>query len=276
MAQAVSTRTRGGIAPLPPGSQVNLAKFDPDYTAGYAKGTPEVEQKLAADLAAMCGWQEKLYAESQRALLIVLQGMDGAGKDGTISHVMRGLNPQSCDVVPFKEPTPPELAHDFLWRIHQQTPARGHLVVFNRSHYEDVLVVRVHQLVPEKVWRARYEQINNFEAMLAANGTRILKFFLHLSKAEQEERLEARRDDPTKQWKLSPTDEPERKFWNQYVAANEEALSRCSTAVAPWYVIPANHKWYRNLAVAEIIAKTLAEMKPQWPKGNAEVGSGKS
>jgi PPK2 family polyphosphate:nucleotide phosphotransferase len=250
---------------IAPGSKVKLSKYDPNYHGKYTKGSPEVPKKLATDLGQMCQLQEKLYAEGRQGLLIVLQGMDGAGKDGTISHVMSGLNPQACDVTPFKVPTPEELAHDFLWRIHKWTPARGHIMIFNRSHYEDVLAPRVHGLVPPAVWRKRYAQINDFEAMLAANGTRILKFFLHISNEEQKRRLEARVDDPTKQWKISPEDLPERKFWDQYQAAYEDLLTRCSTKVAPWHLIPSNYKWYRNLAVAGIVAATLREMHPKWP-----------
>jgi PPK2 family polyphosphate:nucleotide phosphotransferase len=256
-----STRYR-----VKPGSKVELKQHDPGYDNGYTKGSPEVEEKLARDLDRICEWQEKLYAESKQALLIVLQGMDASGKDGTISHVMRGLNPQGCAVASFKVPTPQELAHDFLWRIHQKTPARGQIAVFNRSHYEDVLAVRVRKLVPQAVWKARYDQINDFESMLTQNGTRIVKLFLHISREEQKKRLQKRLEDPKKHWKYSPVDDQDSRLWNRYVTAYEEALSRCSMEAAPWYVIPADRKWYRNLAVAEIVEQTLAEMKPQWPQ----------
>lgn len=253
------------VPPIPPGSRVRLSDHDPAFCAGYRKGDREAKRKRAEDLRAMCDLQERLYAEGKQSLLIILQGLDTAGKDGTISHVLRGLDVQGCSVTSFKVPTAEELAHDFLWRVHPHVPAAGHIAVFNRSHYEEVLVVRVHGLVPESVWRQRYDQINAFEELLAASGTRILKFFLHISKDEQKRRLEKRLATPAKQWKISAHDLPERRLWDDYVAAYEEALSRCSTAVAPWYVIPANHKWFRNLAVADIIARTLREMAPQWP-----------
>ncbi|HEY3398885.1 MAG TPA: polyphosphate kinase 2 family protein [Armatimonadota bacterium] len=248
-----------------PGEKVRLADRSPDDHGKWSKDDPAVAQILAADLAALCALQERLYAESRQSLLIVLQGMDAAGKDGTIAHVMSGLNPQSCSVASFKVPTPEELAHDFLWRIHQRTPEHGHLTVFNRSHYEDVLVARVHGLVPAPVWKRRYEEINHFEQLLAASGTRIVKFFLHISNEEQKRRLEERLADPTKQWKISASDVPERARWDDYQAAYEDALSQCSTKTAPWHVIPANHKWYRNLLVAGIIKETLEDMDPQWP-----------
>ncbi len=254
-----------------PGSPVRLRDHDPDECGGLAKRDPEVTKKLKADLETLCELQERLYAENCQALLIILQGLDAAGKDGTISHVMRGLNPQGCAVTSFKEPSTEELAHDFLWRVHQHTPPRGHLAVFNRSHYEDVLVVRVHKLVPKSVWKKRYDQINEFEQMLHESGTRVIKLFLHISKEEQKRRLEERLEDPTKQWKISASDIPERRRWDDYVEAYEETLTRCSTEYAPWHVIPANRKWYRNLQVADIMVTTLREMAPQWPKPSVDV-----
>lgn len=254
-----------------PGTKVQLEDFDPDYHAQLSKDDPEVAKRLAKAAESMADLQERLWAESQQALLIVLQAMDTGGKDGTIRHALAPLNPQGCFVAAFKQPTPRELAHDFLWRIHQVAPAKGRIGVFNRSHYEEVLVVRVHKLVPEKVWRRRYNEINEFEELLATNGTRLLKLYLHISKDEQKRRLEERLADPTKHWKFSEADLPERALWSEYMGAYEDALSQCSTHVAPWYIIPANHKWYRNLVVSELIDKTLREMKPQWPKATIDV-----
>ena len=210
--------------------------------------------------------RRSLYAESKHRLLIVLQAMDTGGKDGVIRHVMSGVNPQGCQVTSFKVPTAEELAHDFLWRIHQQVPRRGYIGIFNRSHYEDVLVVRVHDLVPKKVWQQRYEQINQFEKLLSETGTTILKFFLHISKDEQKRRLEARRDTPEKQWKFSLGDLKEREYWDDYMDAYEDALTRCSTRWAPWYIVPANQKWYRNLVVARTIVKTLESFDMKYPE----------
>ncbi len=254
-----------------PGTKITLSQYDPSFCEGYSKKDPEVKAKLQEDLDEMRALQEKLYAEGQRALLVVLQAMDAGGKDGTIRHVMGGLNPQGCEVSCFKVPTHEELAHDFLWRIHRRTPARGHIGVFNRSHYEDVLVVRVHNLVPEKLWQARYEQINAFEKLLSDSGTRVLKFFLHISKEEQKERLQARITNPDKHWKLSDADAKERLLWDDYRRAYEDALSRCNTEWAPWYIIPADRKWYRNMVVADIIAGALRQMDPQWPEPKVDV-----
>ncbi|MGB3059936.1 MAG: polyphosphate kinase 2 family protein, partial [Anaerolineae bacterium] len=210
--------------------------------------------------------QEALYAEHKQSLLIVLQAMDTGGKDGTIEHVCGAVNPQGVVVTPFKVPSAEELAHDFLWRVHKVTPARGMIAVFNRSHYEDVLVVRVHDLAPKEVWSQRYELINQFEKHLTANGVVILKFFLHISKAEQKERLLDRLNTPDKQWKFAVGDLKERGLWDQYQEAYEDALNKCTTAAAPWYVIPANRKWYRNYVVARIIRQTLEAMNPQFPQ----------
>lgn len=257
-----------------PGQRVSLADVDPAYHGKYpSKNDPEVQEKLQADLQAMAALQERLYAEGEQALLIILQGMDTAGKDGTIRHVMAALNPLSCYVVSFKVPTSDELAHDFLWRVHKHTPPKGYIAVFNRSHYEDVLVVRVKGLVPEEVWRRRYEHINAFEKLLTDGGTRILKFFLHISKNEQERRLEERLADPTKQWKFNPEDLRERQRWGEYMTAYEDALTFCSTPWAPWFVVPADHKWYRNLVVADVIARTLRDMNPQYPPPRVDFSS---
>jgi len=249
-----------------PGTRVRLADHDPDENGGFSKDDPEVEQRLEAARERMGDLQARLYAESKQALLIVLQAMDAGGKDGTIRHVMRGVNPQGCSVTSFKAPTTDELAHDFLWRIHQHVPAKGLITVFNRSHYEDVLIARVRKLVPKSVWSKRYAQINAFERLLTESGTRVLKLYLHISEDEQKQRLQARLSDPQKCWKFNPQDLKEREAWDQYMAVYEDALSKCSTACAPWHIIPANRKWYRNLLVAELVADTLETMDPQWPE----------
>ena len=209
--------------------------------------------------------QNLLYADATRSLLVVLQGLDAAGKDGTVRHIFRGMDPQGISVFSFKEPTARELAHDFLWRVHKRTPQKGEVVVFNRSHYEDVLVVRVHELVPESVWSKRYALINDFESNLVESGTRILKFFLHISPEEQLSRFKERLEDKTRNWKISESDYSERKLWPQYIEAYDEALSRTSTEHAPWFVIPANHKWFRNLAISRIIADALEGMNLKLP-----------
>jgi PPK2 family polyphosphate:nucleotide phosphotransferase len=211
-------------------------------------------------------WQLKFYAAKQAKLLVVLQGMDCSGKDGTTRHVFRGVNPQGVPVVTFKQPTDEELAHDYLWRIHKQMPAAGMIAVFNRSHYEDVLVVRVDQLAPEEVWQMRFAQINEFEKLLAQTGTRILKFFLHISAKEQKQRFEERLEDPAGRWKFSMDDLKKRKQWDAYQAAYEDAIQRCNAPWAPWYIIPANQRWYRNLAVCRVIVETLREMRPEYPE----------
>jgi PPK2 family polyphosphate:nucleotide phosphotransferase len=249
-----------------PGKRVDLAKIEPGDTYGFQKDeSAEVVDGLLDQLTEL---QERLWAEQQRSVLVVLQGIDAAGKDGTIRKVMTSFNPQGCPVSSFKVPSAEELAHDFLWRIHKRVPSTGEIGIFNRSHYEDVLVVRVHELVPAKVWRARYEQIVAFEEMLAANRTTIVKFFLYIDKDEQRERFQARYDDPTKRWKFALHDLEERKHWDAYIAAYEEALTKTSTAAAPWYVIPANKKWFRDLAVASILAATIDELDPRYPQAD--------
>ena len=211
-------------------------------------------------------WQRRLYAEGEQKLLIVLQAMDAGGKDGTIRNILKGVNPQGVRVESFKVPSKDELAHDFLWRIHKVVPAKGMMSVFNRSHYEDVLVVRVHDIVPEAVWRPRFEQINQFEKLPHNTDTRILKFYLHISEDEQKKRFQARLDEADKNWKFSLEDLEKRKFWSDYMTAYEEMLQQCSTTWAPWHIIPANQKWYRNLAIIRTIVHTLREMNPQYPE----------
>jgi PPK2 family polyphosphate:nucleotide phosphotransferase len=249
---------------IDPGSEVDLATISPDDTHGFEKA--DEASSAPADLEQLESLQERIWAERKHAILIVLQGIDGAGKDGTIRHVMSAFNPQGCEVTGFDVPTRVEAAHDFLWRIHAATPGLGEVAIFNRSHYESVLVVRVHELAPREVWQARYDEINDFEGMLANEGTMVLKFFLHISRDEQAKRLEALYQDPTKQWKFQPGDLEERKRWDDYLAAYQDVLRRCSTEVAPWYVIPANHKWFRNLAVREILAEHLAALHPEYPR----------
>ena len=248
-----------------PHKPVRLNDFDPDDTAGFEKDD-KAHTRLEKNVSRMEDLQYRLYAEGRRALLIVLQGMDAGGKDGTVRHVMSGLNPQGCRVTSFKEPSAEEAGHDFLWRIHKAMPARGEIGIFNRSHYEDVLIVRVHQLVPKSVWSARYDQINAFEKLMGENGVTILKFFLHISKHEQKQRLEERLKDPNRNWKVNPEDFKERRRWDDYMKAYQTALSRCSTSASPWFVIPSNKKWFRNLAVSQIIVETLERMNPKFPK----------
>jgi PPK2 family polyphosphate:nucleotide phosphotransferase len=249
---------------VPSGTRVNLADYDPGYSGRYLNKN-EGKEDLKHNAKRLQELQEVLWAEGKHALLIVLQAMDAGGKDGTIKHVMRGVNPQGCQVTSFKVPTEEELAHDYLWRIHKATPRRGYIGIFNRSHYEDVLVVRVHNLVPEEVWLQRYEQINHFEKLLADNGTTILKFFLHISKEEQKERFEARLQNPRKNWKFSMGDVEERGYWNDYMRAFEDVLSKCSMPWAPWYIVPANRKWYRNIVVSQIIIEALEELEMRFP-----------
>jgi PPK2 family polyphosphate:nucleotide phosphotransferase len=253
-----------------PGTKARLARRDPDSTPGIKDKEASVEllEKSTARLAEL---QYLLYAECKHAVLIVFQAMDAGGKDGTIRHVMSGLNPQGCRVTSFKVPSAEEMLHDFLWRIHRAMPSKGELGIFNRSHYEDVLVVRVHKLVPHEVWAGRYGQINAFEKLLADNNVKILKFFLHISKEEQKKRLEERLKDPTKNWKISQADFAERDYWEDYQKAYEDALTECSTSWAPWYVIPADHKWFRNVAVSQIIVDTLEELDMKFPPPSIDV-----
>ncbi len=253
-----------------PGSRVRLSRMDTAFTGGH-KHHKQAADEIDYYRRRLWDLQELLYADHRRSLLICLQGMDAGGKDGTINHVLGAMNPQGCRVVGFKQPSAEELSHDFLWRVHRAAPRRGEVVIFNRSHYEDVLIARVHNLVPQKVWSRRYEAINAFENELVDADVHIIKFFLHISKAEQLKRFRQRLDDPAKQWKISEADYKERPFWNDYTAAYEDALSRCSTAGAPWYVIPSDHKWFRNLAVARIVVEHLESLKMKFPKPTVDI-----
>ena len=256
--------------PITGKKKIKLKDFDPDHDAGLTR--EEAEAKTAKLAVEMTKLQELLYAAGEQSVLIVLQGRDTSGKDGTIRVVMGPLNSASCNVASFKVPTTHELAHDFLWRAHAQTPGRGQMTIFNRSHYEDVLVVRVHDLAPKKAWKKHYDHINNFEQLLLDSNTIVLKFYLHISKKEQEERLLEREQDQTKYWKLSVGDWKERELWDDYTEAYEDALNKCSTKDAPWHIIPANKKWFRNLAVAEAIVEAMQPYKKQWLKKLEAIG----
>jgi PPK2 family polyphosphate:nucleotide phosphotransferase len=247
-----------------PGTPLRLADVNPDESEHY-KRKKDVADELKRQRDRISDLQARLYGEQKRSLLIVLQAMDTGGKDGTIKGVFQGVNPQGCQVWSFKAPSNEEAAHDFLWRYHQKAPPRGMIHIFNRSHYEDVLIVRVKDLVPESVWKPRYEAINQFEHALTLAGVTVLKFYLHISKDEQKRRLESRLQDPDKRWKFATNDIKERGYWDDYMAAFEDAINNCSTADSPWYVIPANKKWYRNLVVARTIADTLEALNPQYP-----------
>jgi PPK2 family polyphosphate:nucleotide phosphotransferase len=249
-----------------PGSVVDLARWDPRDRGEFDGGKGKAKERLGELNERLAALQEVLYAQNKHKLLIVLQAMDTGGKDGAIRHVFRGVNPQGVKVTSFKKPTELELAHDYLWRIHRHTPGRGEIAIFNRSHYEDVLVVRVRDLVPQVVWSRRYEHINAFEKMLADEGTTILKFFLHISKEEQKQRLQSRLDDPHKRWKFHPGDLEERALWPHYTEAYEAVLSQTSTAWAPWYIIPGDRKWYRNLMISQIIIETLEGLDLRYPE----------
>ncbi|MGP1271805.1 MAG: PPK2 family polyphosphate kinase [Phycisphaerales bacterium] len=258
-----------------PGTRVELGSIDPTRTPGLSG--PEAVERAAAEalhaenIEALRRLQYRLWAEARRSLLVVLQGMDTAGKDGTIRHVLGPLNPQGVRIAAFKQPTPEELAHDFLWRVHARSPRAGEIVVFNRSHYEDVLVVRVLGLVPEPVWRARFDRINEFEALLTQAGTAVVKIMLHISKDEQRKRLQARLDDPEKRWKFSRGDLETRKRWEDYQRAYEEAIERCNTPDCPWHIVPADEKWYRNWAISSILRARLERMDPKPPPPEADL-----
>lgn len=247
-----------------PGHKIRLSKIDPDATGGLTKdeACPRFEE-LREEIN---GLQEKFFAEHQRSLLILVQAMDTGGKDGAVKALCSGLDPAGLEITSFKAPTEAELDHDYLWRAHKVTPRKGMIGIWNRSHYEDVLVVRVHKLVPKKVWKARYGQINAFEKILSENGTTIVKIMLHISSDEQKKRLQARLDNPEKRWKFAQGDLKERGFWDDYQEAYEDAINCCSTKEAPWYVVPANHKWARDLAIAEVVLRTLKKIKPRYPK----------
>ena len=253
------------------GGPIELKDFDPAENAGLKKEEgEEMTARLVEELAEL---QELLYAARRQSVVVVLQGRDTSGKDGTIKHVFGPLNSQGCEVASFKVPTEEELAHDFLWRVHARTPAAGHIKIFNRSHYEDVLAARVHKLAPEEVWRARYRHINDFERLLADSRTLVLKFYLHISRGEQEERLRAREADPAKFWKLSAGDWKERELWDDYTAAYEDAINLCRDERAPWFVVPADRKWFRNLAVAEALADALRPHRKVWMRELEEAGA---
>ena len=249
-----------------PGHPVRLSDHDPASTSGAPGDRMATEAVFAGLHEELGAFQDRLWAEAGRSLLVVLQAMDAGGKDGTIRHVFGGVNPMGTRVTSFKQPSAAESKHDFLWRVHQAAPAAGEIGIFNRSHYEDVLVVRVHGLVPEPVWRARFGLINSFEEMLRHGGTNVVKLFLHVSEKEQKRRLEERFAQPEKRWKLQPTDLAERRYWPQYQAAYEDVLSLTSTEPAPWYVVPSDHKWYRNWAVSRILIETLRAMDPHYPQ----------
>jgi PPK2 family polyphosphate:nucleotide phosphotransferase len=254
-----------------PGSDVSLDKIDPDFH-GHHDSQENAAPDIAKHLARITRLQRKFYADRRHALLIVLQGIDGAGKDGTCWHVISAMDPQGVQVTGFKQPTPEEQDHDFLWRVHPHAPGKGQVAVFNRSHYEDVLVARVHKLFPKEIWKPRYDIINDWERLLVRqNNTTILKFFLYISKDEQLARFKQRLDDPARQWKISASDYSERDLWNKYIEAFEAALSRCSTEHAPWFVIPSNHKWFRDLAVSQIVADTLDRMDLKRPKPTVDL-----
>jgi len=258
---------------LAPGADVHLAHIETADTSSWAGGKRKAEAALPELRAELDHLQELFYADAHRGLLVVLQGMDTSGKDGVIRHVFEGVNPQGVRVSSFKQPTPEELAHDFLWRVHRDAPAKGEIVIFNRSHYEDVLVARVHDLVPRKVWSKRFDAINAFERELVEEGDVILKFFLHISRAEQARRLKDRIKDPTKRWKLSAADFHERRYWNKYQTAYEDVLVRTNTPWAPWYILPSDHKWFRNLAISSILVDQLRSLKLRYPPPRVPVSS---
>ncbi|RZK14658.1 MAG: polyphosphate kinase 2 family protein, partial [Hymenobacter sp.] len=269
---AVATPPATPAVRVQPGVPFRLSDIDPAATAPFAS-KKKAEKRLEELRQQLSDHQENLYAEHRQSLLLVFQAIDTGGKDGTIRKLLTGVNPAGVEVAAFKAPSKEELDHDFLWRIHQKTPGRGHIGVFNRSHYEDVLVTRVHGLIEPLTWQQRYQDINNFEQLLTRGGTRVLKFFLHISKEEQAERLQARLDDPAKRWKFEPADLKERKLWDSYQVAFQETLAACSTLDSPWYVVPANHKWARDLAIAELVVAALAEMNPRPPAADFDVAA---
>jgi PPK2 family polyphosphate:nucleotide phosphotransferase len=248
-----------------PGKKVRHVQWDPDDTSGFKGGEKEALKESAALDKTLDQLQEKLFAEHKHKVLIVLQAMDTGGKDGTIRRIFEGVDPSGVRVAHFREPSVDELDHDFLWRAHLQVPSKGELTIFNRSHYEGVLVERVHGIVPKEVWQARYREINDFERMLTEEDTMVLKFYLHISAEEQKRRLQARLDDPNKQWKFSVDDLAERKFWDEYMRAYEQALEETSTEWAPWYVVPSNRKWFRDLLVSSVIVKKLKGLNMKYP-----------
>lgn len=254
-----------------PGQRVDLSEWDPEDRGGFPGDKEQGEQELERLTGKLSQLQELLYAEHKHKFLVVLQAMDSGGKDGTIQHVFRGVNPQGVKVASFKVPTPEEHDHDFLWREHMRVPGNGEMVIFNRSYYEAVLVERVHRLIPPEVWRERYPEINHFEQMLVNEGTTLCKFFLHISRDEQKKRLEARLGDSNKWWKFNEEDLKERALWPEYMKAYEDAIGATSTEWAPWYIVPANHKWYRNLVVSRVIIQSLEELKMAYPRPSIDV-----
>ena len=254
-----------------PGARVDLGRIDPSYCAEM-DSYEAVQEEMRSCASRLDRLQYLMHAERKRSLLVVLQGLDACGKDGVARHILTSMNPAGCRVVGFRQPTREELRHDFLWRVHPHVPGKGEIVVFNRSHYEDVLVVRVHELAPVSVWSKRYEQINDFEKFLALDSnTTILKFLLYISKEEQLARFKRRLDDPTRRCKISESDYQERKYWDQYMQAFEDRLAKTSTRHAPWFVIPANHKWFRDLAVSQIVARTLENLDMELPEAAVDI-----
>ena len=255
---------------IDPAEKLRLSKLDPGYKGDHEseEGAKQETEHFRLKLAHQ---QARLYAQRKHSVLVVLQALDAGGKDGTVNHVFTALNPQGTRVVGFKQPTPVELAHDFLWRVHPHAPGRGEVAIFNRSHYEDVLVTRVHKLIDKATWTARYERIREFERGLVDNGTTILKFFLHISKEEQLARFAERLEDPKRNWKISESDYTERALWDDYIAAFEDAISATSTRKTPWYVVPSNHKWFRNLAVSQIMADKMEELGMVFPKPTVDL-----
>ncbi len=255
---------------VPTHSKIKLSDYDPDDT-GKFRSKEHADDVLRKHQEKLSELQELLYADASHALLVVLQGLDAGGKDGTIRHIFTGVNPQGCQVTSFKQPTPEELRHDFLWRVHRAVPERGMIGIFNRSHYEDVLVVRVHGKISKKEVSRRFDEINSFEETLVRNNIAILKFFLHTSKDEQKKRLQERLEDPTKYWKVSPSDLKERQYWDSYLEAYEDVFRHCSPKRAPWYIIPANKKWYRNVVISQILVDTLSGLKLKYPKAQFDI-----
>jgi len=259
-------KSRFGRYVLRPGERLRLDERDPEDRSGFRGEKKEGMRELARQVEKLDSLQELLYAEHRHRLLVVLQGMDASGKDGTIRRVFQGVNPQGVKVAKFGPPTPDELDHDFLWRVHKDVPGNGEMVIFNRSHYEGVLVERVHKLVPKDIWKARYQQIRDFERMLGESGTTVLKFYLNIDEGEQKKRLQDRLDDRTKNWKFSVNDLPERGFWDDYMKAYEEALEKTTTDAAPWYVVPSNHPWFRDLVVCTVIVEAMEAMRMKYPR----------
>jgi PPK2 family polyphosphate:nucleotide phosphotransferase len=254
-----------------PGKKAKLSSVDPSFKPKH-ESKASAEAQIAKEAKKLSDLQYLMYAEGRRSLLVCLQGLDASGKDGTIQHVLGVMNPQGTSVYGFKTPSPLEASHDFLWRAHLHAPAKGEIVVFNRSHYEDVLIARVHGIVPKGVWSKRYDLINDFERNLVHGGTHILKFFLHISEDEQLRRFKQRLDDPSRHWKISEADYAERKLWPQYIDALQDAISKTSTKHAPWFIVPANHKWFRNLAISKIVVSTLESLRMKTPPPRVDIG----